>query len=157
MKACKMLPYRRTVAAYEEACGAAEEYGRIWQSASQELLHIQTEQGGCLDRKRTDRQPGETSGRSLYGKKNLQHPGKSSEIQIRQLEEYLRSPELLEKANRLKRFGSEELSQIDKELEDLKLLGATLNDRLQTLQKNCRTERKAARVHYRRNHAQKLL
>ena len=51
LKACKMLPYSRTVAAYEEACGAAEEYGRIWQSARQELLHIQTEQIGCLDRK----------------------------------------------------------------------------------------------------------
>ena len=41
---------------------------------------------------------------------------------------------MLEKANRLKRL-KEELSQIDKELEDLKLLGATLKERLQTLQK----------------------
>ena len=37
--------------------------------------------------------------------------------------------------NRFKKRLKEELSQIDKELEDLKLLGATLKERLQTLQK----------------------
>ena len=133
LKACKMLPYSRTVAAYQEACGAAEEYGRIWQSARQELLHIQTEQIGCLDRKERIEQYRENL-EEAYSKELTAPRAKASEIQIRQLEEYLRSPELLEKANRLKRL-KEELSQIDKELEDLKLLGATLKERLQTLQK----------------------
>ena len=134
LKACKMLPYSRTVAAYEEACGAAEEYGRIWQSARQELLHIQTEQIGCLDRKERIEQYRENLEEAYTEKRTYSTRAKASEIQIRQLEEYLRSPELLEKANRLKRL-KEELSQIDKELEDLKLLGATLKERLQTLQK----------------------
>ena len=63
---------------------------------------------------------------------------------------------MLEKANRLKRL-KEELAPIDKELEDLKLLGATLKERLQTLQKELPEQKdKAATVHYRRNHAQKL-
>ena len=51
LKLCKMLPYGRTAEAYEEACNAVEEYGRIWQSTRQELLHIQTEQINCRDRK----------------------------------------------------------------------------------------------------------
>lgn len=51
LKICKMLPYGRTAEAYEEACGAAEEYGRIWQSIRRELLHMQTEQISCLDKK----------------------------------------------------------------------------------------------------------
>lgn len=49
---------------------------------------------------------------------------------------------MLEKANRLKRL-KEELSQIDKELEDLKLLGATLKERLQTLQKELPEQKKS--------------
>ncbi|MFR0800521.1 MAG: hypothetical protein ACLSHX_05685 [Suilimivivens sp.] len=51
LKLCKMLPYGRTAEAYEEACNAVEEYGRIWQSTRQELLHMQTEQINCRDRK----------------------------------------------------------------------------------------------------------
>lgn len=74
LKACKMLPHSRTVAAYEEACGAAEEYGRIWQSARQELLHIQTEQIGCLDRKERIEQYRENL-EEAYTEKELTAPG----------------------------------------------------------------------------------
>ena len=75
LKACKMLPYSRTVAAYEEACGAAEEYGRIWQSARQELLHIQTEQIGCHGQKRTDRSNTGRIWKKPIRKKELTAPG----------------------------------------------------------------------------------
>lgn len=47
----------------------------------------------------------------------------------------------------------QELEQIDKELENLKLLGATLKERLQTLQKELpgKQKEKTATAHYRRN------
>ncbi len=134
LKICKMLPYGRTTEAYEEACGAAEEYGKIWQSARQELLYIQTEQISRLDRKERIEQCQEDLEEAFTEKRTYSIRAKACEIQIRQLEEYLRSPELLEKANRLKQV-KQELKQIDKELENLKLLGATLKERLQTLQK----------------------
>lgn len=114
--------------------GAAEEYGKIWQSARQELLYIQTEQISRLDRKERIEQCQEDLEEAFTEKRTYSIRAKACEIQIRQLEEYLRSPELLEKANRLKQV-KQELEQIDKELENLKLLGATLKERLQTLQK----------------------
>ena len=134
LKICKMLPYGRTAEAYEEACGAAEEYGRIWQSIRRELLHMQTEQISCLDKKGRIDQYNDDLEEAFTEKRTYSTRAKACEIQIRQLKEYLRSPELLEKANRLKQV-KEELEQIDKELEDLKLLGAALKERLQTLQK----------------------
>ena len=135
LKLCKMLPYGRTAEAYEEACNAVEEYGRIWQSTRQELLHIQTEQINCRDRKDRIEQYQENLEEAYTEKRTYSTRAKACEIQIRQLEEYLGSPELQEKANRLKRL-KEELEQINEELENLKLLGATLKERLQTLQKD---------------------
>lgn len=120
LKICKMLPYGRTAEAYEEACGAAEEYGRIWQSIRRELLHMQTEQISCLDKKGRIDQYNDDLEEAFTEKRTYSTRAKACEIQIRQLEEYLRSPELLEKANRLKQV-KEELEQIDKEL-DLKLI-----------------------------------
>ena len=135
LKLCKMLPYGRTAEAYEEACNAVEEYGRIWQSTRQELLHIQTEQINCRDRKERIEQYQENLEEAYTEKRTYSTRAKACEIQIRQLEEYLMSPELQEKANRLKRL-KEELDQINGELENLKLLGATLKERLETLQKD---------------------
>lgn len=113
LKLCKMLPYGRTAEAYEEACGAAEEYGRIWQSIRRELLHMQTEQISCLDKKERIDQYNDDLEEAYTEKRTYSTRAKACEIQIRQLEEYLRSPELLEKANRLKQV-KEELEQISK-------------------------------------------
>lgn len=132
LKLCKMLPYERTTEAYEEVGGAAEEYGRIWQSIRRELLHMQTEQISCLDKKGRIDQYNDDLEEAFTEKRAYSTRAKACEIRIHQLEEYLRSPELLEKANRLKQV-KDELEQIDKKLEDLKLLGATLKERLQTL------------------------
>ena len=107
LKLCKMLPYGRTAEAYEEACGAAEEYGRIWQSIRRELLHMQTEQISCLDKKERIDQYNDDLEEAYTEKRTYSTRAKACEIQIRQLEEYLRSPELLEKANRLKQVKEE--------------------------------------------------
>lgn len=156
LKICKMLPYGRTAEAYEEACGAAEEYGRIWQSIRRELLHMQTEQISCLDKKGRIDQYNDDLEEAFTEKRTYSTRAKACEIQIRQLEEYLRSPELLEKANRLKQV-KEELEQIDKELEDLKLLGGCSKREVTDItERTAGTKRKAAAVHYRRNCTQKL-
>lgn len=113
LKLCKMLPYERTTKAYEEVCGAVEEYGRIWQSIRRELLHMQTEQISCLDKKGRIDQYNDDLEEAFTEKRAYSTRAKACEIRIRQLEEYLRSPELLEKANRLKQV-KDELEQISK-------------------------------------------
>lgn len=113
LKLCKMLPYERTTEAYEEVCGAVEEYGRIWQSIRRELLHMQTEQISCLDKKGRIDQYNDDLEEAFTEKRAYSTRAKACEIRIRQLEEYLRSPELLEKANRLKQV-KDELEQISK-------------------------------------------
>ena len=60
---------------------------------------------------------------------------KACEIRIRQLEEYLRSPELLEKANRLKQV-KDELEQISKKINDLEIEMAKREGMLQGLLKD---------------------
>lgn len=135
LKLCKMLPYGRTAEAYEEACGAAEEYGRIWQSIRRELLHMQTEQISCLDKKERIDQYNDDLEEAYTEKRTYSTRAKACEIQIRQLEEYLRSPELLEKANRLKQV-KEELEQISKKINDLEKEMAKREGMLQGLLKD---------------------
>ena len=120
LKLCKMLPYERTTEAYEEVCGAVEEYGRIWQSIRRELLHMQTEQISCLDKKGRIDQYNDDLEEAFTEKRAYSTRAKACEIRIRQLEEYLRSPELLEKANRLKQV-KDELEQISKKINDLEI------------------------------------
>ena len=115
LKLCKMLPYERTTEAYEEVCGAVEEYGRIWQSIRRELLHMQTEQISCLDKKGRIDQYNDDLEEAFTEKRAYSTRAKACEIRIRQLEEYLRSPELLEKANRLKQV-KDELEQIKEQV-----------------------------------------
>ena len=153
MKLCKMLPYGRTAEAYEEACGAAEEYGRIWQSIRRELLHMQTEQISCLDKKERIDQYNDDLEEAYTEKRTYSTRAKACEIQIRQLEEYLRSPELLEKANRLKQV-KEELEQISKKINDLEKEMAKREGMLQGLLKDLPEQ--TAGIDYGGNGTQKL-
>lgn len=132
LKTCKMLPYSRTVESYEEAYTAAEEYGRIWQGIRQELLHIQTEHNGSMDKKEQIERCNEELDAAFTEKRTYSTKAKEYEIRIRQLEEYLNSPERVEKAKRLKLL-KEELKQTNQKIEDLKLLAAKLEERLQGL------------------------
>lgn len=135
LKLCRMLPYGRTAEAYEEACDAAEEYGKIWQGVRQELLYIQVEQGNCRDRKEQMERYSDDLDEAFSEKKTYSIRAKECEIQIRQLEEYLNSPELVEKANRLRQL-KEELEAISGRLTDLVGIIGTLNERQQTLHKD---------------------
>ena len=135
LKLCKMLPYERTTEAYEEVCGAVEEYGRIWQSIRRELLHMQTEQISCLDKKGRIDQYNDDLEEAFTEKRAYSTRAKACEIRIRQLEEYLRSPELLEKANRLKQV-KDELEQISKKINDLEIEMAKREGMLQGLLKD---------------------
>ena len=135
LKACGMLPYSRTVEAYEKACDAAEEYAGIWQDIRWELFYIQTEQSGCMDKQEQIERANEDLDAAFTEKRTYSTRAKEYEIQIRQLEEYLNSPERVEKAKRLNRL-KEELKQINQKLEDLRLYVAKLEERLQTLLKD---------------------
>lgn len=118
LKVCKQLPYSRTVEAYEEAINAAEEYGRLWQCIRQELLHIQTEHSSCMDKKEQIERSNENLDAAFAEKKVYSTKAKEYEIQIRQLEEYLNSPERVEKTKRLNQV-KDELKQINEKLSNL--------------------------------------
>ena len=118
LKVCKQLPYSRTVEAYEEAINAAEEYGRLWQCIRQELLHIQTEHSSCMDKKEQIERSNENLDAAFAEKRVYSTKAKEYEIQIRQLEEYLNSPERVEKTKRLNQV-KDELKQINEKLSNL--------------------------------------
>ena len=118
LKVCKQLPYSRTVEAYEEAINAAEEYGRLWQCIRQELLHIQTEHSSCMDKKEQIERSNENLDAAFAEKKVYSTKAKEYEIQIRQLEEYMNSPERVEKTKRLNQV-KDELKQINEKLSNL--------------------------------------
>lgn len=133
LKLCKMFPYSRNAKAYEEACEAAEEYARLWQQVRQELMHIQTERSICRDKKEQLEQRNDDLDAAFAEKNNYRTSVKSCEIQMRQLEEYLNSPELVEKANRLKLI-KEELEHLVETLSSLMTREAKLEERLSMLQ-----------------------
>lgn len=118
LKVCKQLPYSRTVEAYEEAINAAEEYGRLWQCIRQELLHIQTEHSSCMDKKEQIERSNENLDAAFAEKRVYSTKAKEYEIQIRQLEEYLNSPERVEKTKRLNQV-KDEMKQINEKLSNL--------------------------------------
>lgn len=134
LKLCRMMPYGRTAEAYGEACDAAEEYGKIWQSIRQELLHIQVKQSTCRDKKEQMERYSDDLDVAFSEKKIYSTRAKECEIQIRQMEEYLNSPELIEKANRLKQL-KKELEDISERLNDLVKIITRLDERQQGLRK----------------------
>ncbi len=135
LKVCKALPYSRTAEAYEEACKAVEEYIRIWQRVRQELLYLHTEHSRCMDKTEQLERLNENLDEAFAEKRTYHTRGKECEIQIRQMEEYLNSPERVEKAKRLNQLKAE-LKQINETLVALKIQEAELGGILQTLLKD---------------------
>lgn len=133
LKICKILPYERNVQAYEEAWDAAEEYGKTWQSIKQELFYIQADQSSCIDKQDQIERYSDDLDEAFEEKKRYSTRAKECEIQIRQLEEYLNSPELIEKAKRLKQLEMD-LDRIKQRLEELNNRIITLKERLRGLQ-----------------------
>ena len=133
LQKCKLFPYGRTEAAYEEVGDAIEEYRHIWQEIRQDILQIITLKSNCIDRQdamERDEQQMDDAFRELehYSTKR-----KESELQIRQLEEYLNRPDIAEKANRLKQLR-EEIREIRDNISSLEKKVAIWADRMERMQ-----------------------
>lgn len=129
---CKGFPYERTEASYEEVSSAIEEYRAVWQNVRDELMHIASGRSSCrmyednIDRYEEGRDDAFSEKRQ-YGTKI-----KECEIQIRQMEEYLNQPEIVEKAKRLRQI-KEELEMVNQEHRDLSDQRVRKDEKLSTL------------------------
>ncbi len=119
---CKSLPYGRTGEAYEEAADAAEAVYGIWQEIRQLLLQIMTQKSAVTVKREMMERDAQQQDEAYVEKRGYRMKVREAQIQIDQFEEYLNSPEIVEKANRLKKLQeelrkiSEESSQLDIEL-----------------------------------------
>lgn len=133
LQKCKPFPYGRTQEAYEEVSEALEEYGHIWQEIRQKLLLLKNEQSNYRGEKdrvdQTEQMMDDAFGEHRSYRKKVEE----CEIRIRQWEQYLNSPEIVEKAGRLKQL-KQELEAIEMEMAELKKALAILEERLRVLQ-----------------------
>lgn len=132
LQKCKPFPYGRTEEAYEEVSEALEEYGHIWQEIRQKLLLLKNEQSNHQGEKDRTDQAEQMMDEAFAEKRSYSRKAEESEIRIRQWEEYLNSPEMVEKARRLKQL-KQELEAMETELEELKTELVILEERHRVL------------------------
>ena len=132
LQKCKPFPYGRTEEAYEEVSDAIEEYRRVWQEVRAELLQIRAERVNCLDKEDQIARDEQAMDDAFVEKRNYSTKVKEYEIQIRQYEEYLSRPEIVEKANRLKQL-KEELDRMNKECSEIGNTLVRLEERMKNL------------------------
>ena len=145
LQICKGLPYGRTEEAYEEAADAAETVYGIWQEIRQLLLQIMTQKSAVTVKQEMMERDAEQQDEAYIEKRGWSMKVKEVQIQIGQMEEYLNSPEIVEKANRLKKLWeelrqiNEESRQLDRDLavleEDCKRIEAEMPEKKAELQK----------------------
>ncbi|MFR4170928.1 MAG: TIGR02680 family protein [Lachnospiraceae bacterium] len=135
LQKCKPFPYGRTEEAYEEANNALEEYLSLWQKARQNLLQIAAERGSRQAKEDGLAQDEQLLDDAFVEKRDYSTEVKKAEIQISQLEDYLKRPEIAEKAKRLKELR-EILKNLAEEEKELRESLAVLNDRLKQLKEN---------------------
>ena len=118
LQKCRSFPYGRTEEAYEEVSDAIEEYRSIWQEVRTELLQIRSERVNCLNKEEQIERDEQDLDDAFVEKRNYSTKVKECDIRIRQYEEYLSRPEIVEKANRLKQIR-EELDRMNKECSEM--------------------------------------
>ena len=132
LQKCKTFPYGRTAEAYEEAAGAAQDYGNVWNEARQKLLQMENERrNDSMEEDRTV-QAEEMMDAALREKRSYHVRTRECDIRISRFEEYLNRPDIVEKAARLKRLR-QELEETDAEAEMLKTSLAKLEERMERL------------------------
>ena len=129
---CKPFPYKRTQEAYNEVMDALEEYSTIWQEVRQLLLRLCTEKENLISEKERLSVNEGLMDEAFVEKRGWSTKEKECDIQIKQLEEFLNRPEIVEKADRLRRINNE-LGEIGRENDRLKTDLATLNERLRVI------------------------
>lgn len=132
LQLCRPFPYGRTGTAYDEARDALEEYRRIWQSVRVELGQIEAARLNCVDKQDQIARGELDLDDAIAEKRRCATRIKEYEIQIRQYEEYLNRPDIVEKANRLKQIKAE-LAEMLEECSRLKEALVRLDERRQTL------------------------
>lgn len=132
LQKCRPFSYGRTEEAYQEAVDAVEEYIRIWQEISRNLLVIENIRDNCTVQKDGIEQAEEHMDEAFAEKDKYGTKVKQFDIQIHQYEEYLNRPDIAEKAKRLKELR-EELKGINEESFSLSQEIAVLKDRYKTM------------------------
>lgn len=118
LQKCRPFPYGRTKEAYEEVQDAIGEYRSIWQEVRTELFQLGAERVSHLDKEEQRARDEQALDDAFVEKRNYSTKVKECEIRIRQYEEYLSRPEIVEKANRLKQIR-EELNRMNAEWSEL--------------------------------------
>ena len=116
---CKSLPYGRTEKEYDGVLSTLEEYWQIWQNCKELLLKLETERDKYIIGQDYLEQYEQIMDEAFVDKRFCNTKIKEYGIQISQYEEYLSSPEIVEKAHRLKQLRSE-LENIKKQGENIK-------------------------------------
>ncbi|MGN0426017.1 MAG: TIGR02680 family protein [Acetatifactor sp.] len=132
LQQCKPYPYTRTVEAYEEVGETIEEYRRIWQEVRDNLLQLGTEQVTYNTNYDQMSEAEQSMDEACVETKAYRMKVKTFELQIRQYEEYLNQPEVVEKAKRREVLRNE-LKKCNEEREELTKNETRLDERLAML------------------------
>ena len=134
LKKCKSFPYGRTEQEYEEVLEALTEYQHLWQNCKELLLKIETERGMLTTGEDYLEQDAQIMDDTFVEKRVCSTKMKEYEIQIRQYEEYLNSPEIAEKARRLRELR-DKLEDMKKQRETITIAKARMEQDLEILLK----------------------
>lgn len=119
LECCRPLPYARTVASYEEAKDAADEYGEQLTDLQRNFAHLQSSEQRCEDVE--DTLSLEYDRISKQRKVNDANEANLKKIQsvIQEIEAYLSCPENIDRAKRMQELDAEiqKQDQIEREAE----------------------------------------
>lgn len=119
LQKCKTFPYGRTEKEYDEVLDTLEEYQQIWQKCKELFWKLEAERSKLSAEQEYLEQNEQNMDDAFADKRSCNTKIKEYDIQISQYEEYLSSPEIKEKAERLAQLKSE-LEDIKKQEEQLK-------------------------------------
>lgn len=107
LKKCKNFPYGRTIEEYEEALEALTEYQHTWQKCKELFWKKESEKGNYITIQDYLEQNEQILDDAFVEKRTCNVKIKECDIQIRQYEEYLNRPDIVQKAKRLKELQDE--------------------------------------------------
>lgn len=119
LQKCRTFPYGRTESEYREVLDCMEEYETIWQTCKELLLRLETNQSDILTRQDYLEQDEKQLDEAFVERREYSTKVKEYDIQISQYEEYLMSPEMVEKAQRLEKLRKQ-ITEIQGSISKLK-------------------------------------
>ena len=131
LKQCAAFPYSRTQEAYEEVAECVVIYRDICQEAKQTIIQIHNAREQYHDREERIALAEQNMDEAFVQKRKQAARVDQYTVQIRQIEAYMNSPEIIQKAARLKTIR-EKLNSIEKERENLGQRLAVLQNKMQS-------------------------